>query len=105
MFPRVSVQDIFFLPLLIFHDSTPDSLEDRQRLLPARVFPLWEKPCAKAGVEHRAWKPCKEGKNGAFFFEGGKLKTGLFGRKRPGTWRRLGSVARGFLNGWWEKWG
>ena len=32
VFPRVSVQDIFFLPLLIFHDVMLDSLKDQQRL-------------------------------------------------------------------------
>ena len=103
VFPRVSAQDIFFQPLLIFHDLTLDSFKDQQRLLPARVFPttgLRKSPVQNPVLSipsgnHPLWQGGKTGllggeKHGFFGW-----KTGLFGRKQPGTWQRLGRVAGG----------
>lgn len=54
MFPCVSVQDIFLLPLLIFHDLILDSFKDQQHLLQP-VFSPW-RGRAKPTAECLAWK-------------------------------------------------
>lgn len=76
MFPCVSVQDVFFLPLLIFHDWMLASFKDQQRLLPARVLPtmgLWKCPVQSPVLSipsgnHPLWH---------------EREMGLLGRKRP----------------------
>lgn len=83
MFPCVSVQDIFFLPLLIFHDLMLESFKDQQRLLQARVFPtagLRKSPEQSPVLSVPSGNLARK--------EKGPLwgKTGLFGRKWPSKW-------------------
>lgn len=81
VFPCVSVQDVFFLLLLIFHDLMLASFKDQQRLLPARVLPtmgLWKSPVQSPVLSipsgnHPLWH---------------EREMGLLGRKRPG-WAEL----------------